>query len=299
MVSQLQTQLKNASEIRSILREVPVSFNLADGRKVKTLLVFFPIKNGISDHAIFLEKIRKEILSNFVFTCKEIEKKLGVSNSNAAEKLFNKAVRKLSQHTAQGELGELILFTLLDIYFGAPKLLSKISTKTSRRMAVHGADAVHGQFYNGNFKLYLGESKLYTSFNDAATKAAKSIFTAKEKYQEEFDLLDTIMDFPNIDENMETKLLNLLDPFTNIDLSNVIQSPCFIGFAEPDIISNAKSEEEFIEEYTKLAASYIGSFYKKVENNKMDINETALLMLPYSNAESLVNGFIEHVGIKK
>jgi len=295
----LQPQLKNAEEIRSVLKDVSISYQLADGREIRTLLVYLPTEAGASCYSGFFEKVKDGILYNFVFSCSEIEKKLGIQNQNSAEKLFDKAIRKLSQHTAKGELGELILFTLLDVYFQAPKILSKVSLKTNRKMPVFGADAVHGQFHNGKFRLYLGESKLHKKFKPAATDAAKSIKNAKDKYEEEFDLLDTYMDFSNIDDSLESELLDFLNPFSDNDLSDVIHSPCFIGFAEPDMISSSSSESDFLKRYTELAGIYIEDYFNKVEKQGMNIDETALLMLPFTCVDDLVNEFVAYIGIKK
>lgn len=41
------------------------------------------------------------------------------------------------------EVGELILFTLLEAAFGAPQLVCKMALKTSEAMPIHGADGIH------------------------------------------------------------------------------------------------------------------------------------------------------------
>lgn len=295
----LEPQLNNAEEIKATLKEVAVTFQLHDGREVKTLLVYLPTTNGETCNLDFFKKVKAGILSNFVFSCSEVEKKLGIENQNSAEDLFNKAIRKLSQHTAKGELGELILFTLLDVYYKAPKILSKVSLKTNPKMPVFGADAVHCQFNDGKLVLYLGESKLHKKFGPAATKATQSIKSAIDKYGDEFDLLDSYMDFPNIDKSLEAKLLNLLDPFENDNLSDVIHSPCFIGFAEPELVSGYSTEEEFVKKYTDLAGGYITDFFQKVEGQQLNIEEASLLMLPFSCVDKLTNEFIAYMGIQK
>lgn len=295
----LQPQLTNARELRDILKQVEVTINLSDGREVNTLLVYLPIRSGKSCHKEFFEMIKDGLLYNFVFSCSEVEKKLGVSSKDSAKKLFEKALRKISQKTAHGELGELILFTLLDVYFRAPKILSKVSLKSNSRMPVFGADAVHGQFVDGGFKLYLGESKLYKEFKSAIPKAVKSIKSAMEKYNEEFDLLDSYIDFPGINENLEKTLLELLDPFSDADFSEIIHSPCFIGFAEPEIISGATSDDDFIEKYINLSKKYVEDFFEKLEGQQVSVDEASLLLLPYSCVDSLVKEFVEYVGVKK
>ncbi len=41
----LDTQLKNADDIRNILKKIPQEFVLDDGRKVNSLLVYLPCHN--------------------------------------------------------------------------------------------------------------------------------------------------------------------------------------------------------------------------------------------------------------
>jgi hypothetical protein len=296
MGKQLQPQLSNADEIREILKEVEFSYTLADGRKVETLLVYLPITGGKSSHSEFFEKVKDGILNNFVLKCDEIEKKLGLVNKHSAESLFLKSISMLSKHTAHGELGELLLFTLLDVYLKAPKLLSKITLKSSRTVAVHGADAVHGQFYDGAFRLYLGEAKLHKDFKPAASKAAESMSNAKEKSDHEFRLLDCHLDFPGIEDETKDEILDLLDPFNKKDLTGVVHFPCFIGFKQAELLLN---EDEFIYKYKTLATDYIEDFYTKLEKKNMKINETVLILLPFSCIDELVDEFISYMGITK
>ncbi|ENM6576121.1 DUF1837 domain-containing protein [Vibrio fluvialis] len=297
MESSLQAQLQNAPQIKNVLKRLNVSFQLHDGRKVDTLLVYLPcLEDSKTSHDALFECIKNGILQNFVFSYREIQKKLGTLSDSAMEDLFVKATKKLSTHTAKGELGELILFTLLDVYIGAPKLLSKISMKTNPRMPVYGADAVHGQFLGDEFRVYLGESKLHKNFKSAASDATTSIVSAKNKFEDEFYLLDSYIDFPNLTSELEDKILKSLNPY-NDDLSEKIHSPCFIGFTQPDILF--QDEKAYLEHYTKLSCEYIGDFYIKAEKLDLDINEVTLLMLPFGCVDVLVKEFISYMGITK
>jgi hypothetical protein len=299
MEKRLKTQLENSQEIRDVLREVAVSFKLHGGESVETLLVYLPCKDGVCDHSDLFRVIKQSIMTNFVFSYSEIEKKLSIRSDKAPEKLFQKAVRKISKHTAKGELGELLLFILLDVYFEAPKLLSKISLKTSRRMPVYGADAVHAQYRDGILRLYLGESKLHKSFSNAASKAAESISSFLEKYRVEFDLIDSYIDFPEMDTEVRGELIDLLNPFSEDDknIADILHAPCFIGFVEPSVFSD--DEKNYKRQYIEVAKKRIGDFYTKLQNKENDINKTALLLLPFSSLDDLVDGFISYMGIEK
>lgn len=294
MEKKLQSQLKNAKEIKEILREVEFTHTLADGTAVQTLLVYLPIKDSKSSHDEFFGKIKEGILTNFVLSCKEIEEKLGLTNPRSPESLFKKSVKFLHAHTAQGDLGELILFTLLDVYIGAPKLLSKISMKGATGMSALGADAVHGQFINGTFRVFLGESKLHKKFKPAARAAAKSIKSAHNKYMHELNLIDSNLDFPGITPETKAELIELLDPWSDNDFTEVIHSPCFIGFTQPEIMTD---EAQFIDKYKEKAIDYVEDFYVKLQNKDLSCDKTILLMLPFTCLKQLTAEFIAYMEI--
>ncbi len=298
MTTLSKTQISNSEVVKSILKKVDTPYELSDGRSVETLLVYLPCKNGTCEYSAFFEIIKKNLMASFVFSCKQIEEKLSLRQPVDSEYLFKKAVRKLSEHTAQGELGELILFTLLEVYLEAPKILSKISLKTARRVAVFGADAVHAKYENGKLKLFLGESKLHQKFSSAATSAVDSITNILEKYQDELDLVDTHIDFPGMDAGAREALLEILNPFSDNEVvdPDILHSPCFIGFADPNVFCD--DEDKYISTYEDVAAHHIGDFYRKLENKNNDINKTVLMLLPFSNLGKLTSEFVDYMGIE-
>tara|TARA_R100001224_G_C4025788_1_gene150928 strand:- start:1832 stop:2605 length:774 start_codon:yes stop_codon:yes gene_type:complete len=245
------------------------------------------------------EVIKNEILHKFILSANEIIKKSNRQNIENIEDLFSKALRKLSKHTAHGELGELILFTLLEVYYEAPKLLSKISLKTSRRMPVFGADAIHGQYKEDIFVLYMGESKLRKEFYPAAKEAVNSIKSVSERYQDEFDLLDSHLDFPDITSEVEEQLLDLLNPLKPSPEYLQIHYPCFIGFSHPEITYDYGNQNSFIDSYIESSHDKISAFFSEIELNGIDINHTYLLLLPFESIENLVARFIDYMGIEK
>ncbi|MEQ1106278.1 HamA C-terminal domain-containing protein [Acinetobacter ursingii] len=295
----LATQLKNADDIKKILKKIPIDFELEDGRKINSLLVYLPCHaDNQSSHEEFFECVREGILYNYVFSCTEVEKKLGVDSNDAKkEALFEKALRKISQQTAKGELGEMILFTILDVYLSAPKLLSKVAMKTNARMPVYGADAVHGQFIDGELRLYLGESKLHASFGGASTDAVQSISNARGDYQRELDLIDSHLDFPDLNESLANEILKILNPYETTNIIDKIHSPCFIGFTKPEILLSIESE--YHKKYLEVADLYIKNFYSKAEKKGLDINSLTLLLLPFKCVQELTEEFISFFGISE
>ena len=294
-MTKLQTQLKNAEEIKGILKEVDFSHTWGI-ESVDVRLIYLPCVDGICNVLPLLELIKKCLITNFVLSHKAIQKRLEINHPEPEEELFNRAVRFISKQTAHGELGELLLFTLLDVYLEAPKILSKVSMKTSPRMPVYGADAVHAQYVDGELRLYLGESKLYQSFKDASREAAESISTALNNYEHEFNLIETHINFPEFDDDIADDLIELLNPFSNNSIRNdMLHSPCFIGFAEPNCFID---ERNYLEVYTRKASEYIDYYFEKLRDVGIHHNKTTLLMLPFSSIKDVVGKFINHMGIE-
>lgn len=77
---------------------------------------------------------------------------------------------------AGGELGEILLYLLLEQKLNAPKLLSKVELKTSGNQYVFGSDGVHLlSLGDKQFQLILGESKIKGDLKDAVDDAFGSI----------------------------------------------------------------------------------------------------------------------------
>ena len=102
-----------------------------------------------------------------------------------------------------------------------------------------------------------------------------------------------------MDSHSRTSLLELLDPFSEAkeNITEILHTPCFIGFVAPSIFCDNK--DEYIENYIELAGEYIEEFYVKLKDNRGNVSKTALLLLPFSCIEDLVSEFISYMGIKR
>jgi len=74
-----------------------------------------------------------------------------------------------------GELGEMLLYMLLEWALEAPILASKMYLKTNRQMPVHGCDGIHVGFDGNDLILHFGESKMYADLSAALTAIVESI----------------------------------------------------------------------------------------------------------------------------
>jgi len=106
------------------------------------------------------------------------------------------------------------------------------------------------------------------------------------------------MDFPDMDQETEQELLSILNPFSETDATDLIHSPCFIGFADPKLIATRGGVDGFLEAYVELAREHLEAFYKQIQGHDLPVSEASLLMLPFTCVDNLVDEFIAYMGIE-
>ena len=157
------------------------------------------------------------------------QKKLGNLVSKAKEKLRN-------AKSNEGELGELLLYCLLESHLHAPKLLTKLELKTASNDYVKGADGVHLlQIDKSSFQIVFGESKLNTDLHKGIKDAFDSIKTMMDndlrKMRYEISLVNSNLLKENATEESAEILKKLLIPTENDDNLNIDNSfGIFLGF---------------------------------------------------------------------
>lgn len=269
-----------------------------NGKSIKARLLYIRYNDQCIDTDSFLTLIKDHVIVNFVITFEEIQKHYQRKNEViAASDLYRKAIRKITKHTAQGKLGELILYLCIEKFFKAPKILSKISNLTDNQDQVKGADAVHAQYLNNQLVLFLGESKIWKQYGGACSDAVKSIKNSLDNYEEEFDLIESNIDFPNKNDALEREILTILNPYENLEMSFTMHVPCLIGF-DSSICKNISSEKQYLQKYLGSAQKKIHTFYSKAVAH-LPINEVTLLLLPFQSVNDFTKRFIEVLGIEK
>lgn len=161
------------------------------------------------------------------------QRKFGNLYSRAREQ-FRKAESNL------GELGELLLYCLLEAHLKAPKLLTKLELKTASNDYVKGADGVHLlKLDKDTYQIIFGESKLRPDLTAGISDAFSSIKTmlkeGLEKITYEIHLVNSNLLKENVsDEKSYEVLKKILVPTENDEDLNVDYSfGIFLGFDFP------------------------------------------------------------------
>lgn len=128
-----------------------------------------------------------------------------------------------------GELGELLLYCLLECHLNAPKILSKLEIKTSNQMYVNGADGVHLlKITDKDYQLVFGESKLHADLGGGISEAFKSVKTLltnqQNKLNFEVDLVNSELVKEVFDDAAYQVLKKILLPSAKEDETNMDHS---------------------------------------------------------------------------
>lgn len=205
-----------------------------------------PVENG-SKLNLFSLKI-----SNNAFSYADLAEELGdilttyalsrstyddLCNQKKYTTLVSKAKERLRKAASNdGELGEILLYSMLEAHLKAPKLLTKLELKTDPNHYVNGADGVHLLKIDDNtFQFVFGESKLYADLNDGIKEAFSSLKNLlKEdlnKLRYEIQLVNSNLLKETQDEHAVTLLTKLLIPRENDEDLNIDHSfGIFLGF---------------------------------------------------------------------
>jgi hypothetical protein len=106
-----------------------------------------------------LVKLLSNQLYHFALSRTEVQKLI---DAKEYATLVSKAQDKLRRYSSnEGELGEILLYCLLESHLNAPKILTKLEIKTAKNDYVKGADGVHLlKVTETDYHLIFGESKL-------------------------------------------------------------------------------------------------------------------------------------------
>lgn len=144
-----------------------------DKKGSKINLFMLPVRNGDFDY----KDISKKLSNEMVKYCLSKNRRNEYIEEERFAEMVEDAADKFRNHASnEGELGELLLYCLLESHLKAPKLISKMILKTSTNDYVKRADGIHILKVDDiNYQLLFGESKLNKSIKKGIKEAFKSI----------------------------------------------------------------------------------------------------------------------------
>ncbi len=230
-------------------------------------------------------------LHYFALSRKQIQQ---LKKEDRLNDLIKSSKSKLRAHNVnEGELGEILLYCLLESHLNAPKILTKLELKTAANDYVKGADGVHLLKINENdYQLIFGESKLEAKFQDgiySAFDSIKKLLQTDGKLNFEMDLINSELIKEAYDESSYHILKSIIIPSAKQDQKYLDYSfGIFLGFDisikdEDKNLSNSEFRIKIREEIKNEVLSTINSLDFQLKKTDFSGYKFYVYTIPFSD----------------
>lgn len=201
-----------------------------------------------------LASLIRDTIPSFALTHEEY---IQYANERTLSRVNSKAINRISRakKNAKGDYGELLLFLLLDVFENAPKFVTKVRLRSTKKDQIKGFDCAHFTVDNNdNVTLWLGEAKFHASIHKAVNDAIESL---NDHINDGYirDEIDILHDNLEINADIEKRYYDLLAPYLrkSKSLDNVaINIPVLLTY-DSNAISKSSNHisSDFIEKLNK------------------------------------------------
>ena len=195
-----------------------------------------------------------------------------------------------------GEVGEMILWLLMEVILKAPQVVSKMDLKTNTNLEVFGSDGIHVKVDDNDIlNLYFGEAKFYNDIYKALDSAFESIekFHEDDLHKREYSLVTT--HYKYLTEEKKDKVFKFITKQIHDDEVK-IKHACLIGYDWNEYLKLDNDERnEFIRDFTSLyeqetqrLTNLIQSRFNKFTRKEFSFD---VFFLPFKSVQELRNAF--------
>lgn len=202
--------------------------------------------------------------------------------------LFMKARDYFRKLKDAGEVGELLLFFLLESVVGAPQVVCKMELKTNPNDEVKGADGIHVKWDDTeqHLDVFLGEAKLFQDIGAAMTKALASVQEIYDQNRLDEELHLVTAHFKHLDEDFQRKVTAWVNRETSEKECHIIHA-CLIGWDWPQYNRLTTDRDalfdEFEAEYRKYCKNIRDLLTKRFETYSQRHLSFHFLFVPFAS----------------
>ncbi len=248
------------------------------------------------------------LLVDFACTRKERDEALlavkQTGSMQAVSALHEKARRLFTMSATTGEVGELMLYFLVEHLLKYPQVLCKFPLKTNPNVHAHGADGVHASVDpdTGHLRLHWGEAKLYKelgpALNDCFVSLSELIIEptgSKKTKRRDVELLRDYIDLS--EPGLEMAFRAYLDPDDTLSKKVRYCGLGLIGFNLGDY--NALTKEVAKKEVAIVSArvqKWAAKIKASVEKHELMGITMDLFCIPFPSVETFRAAFLKRLG---
>jgi hypothetical protein len=203
-----------------------------------------------------------------------------------------RAIYTTDQYQHRGEVGELLLFSIMREYYDSEPLVAKFYFKCAANDTVKGFDAVHVVSGEDGPELWLGEVKFYTRVSAAI----------RDVLGELRDHLDTDFlreEFMWIEQKMgdgtahHARIRRLLDDSTSLDeVFKVLHIPILLTYKSSTVRAHTVEDEAYTTEIAKEISKHFDVFRDRELPKHVRVH---LFLVPLAGKAHLLRAFDERL----
>jgi len=210
--------------------------------------------------------------------------------------VYRLAASRFSEADNSGEIGELLLFLILEACFNAVQIKAAMPLKIRRQMHSPGADAIHIKSEGEKILVFYGESKVYKDNNAAISRAvesSKNLIANKKHFEDEVEFVqNNIVHF-----GYDDKIAEFLNPYSKENTDCEYHYPCLICFDSSAYEAFKQKDvpalELFMSKYTEEITGSAGKFNTELTNAAFLHKNFYLILLPFESVENLRVSFLK------
>lgn len=234
-----------------------------------------------------LVKIIRDTVIHFALTPQELSQ----LDADSLAKLQTRAWNRISNRPKEkkGDYGELLLFLILEVYYPARKIVTKVRLRSSLNDEIKGYDCAHFSIDdNGDICLWLGEAKFHQSFSTAIQKAVESINShmTDKSIKDELTILES--NNTEIGEDDRVLLENYLNSGISLDEMK-FKIPILITF-DSTVVGNHK---DICDAFTKDLNDELNNRYRLIDSKNLVVRknvELHFILLPLQAVKEIKEG---------
>jgi hypothetical protein len=203
-----------------------------------------------------------------------------------------------------GQVGELLIYFLLETVLRAPQALKKMPMTTNPMDERKGSDGIHLLWdeADGVLEFIFAESKLWGSFPDALRDAFVSMEKFHDSRTKQHEVTAFTSGFSNLAPELQEKVLSYVEG-ENASKGRFAQA-CLIGFDwdEYSCLDDGRRADfirDFEARYRAWAVAMAGSLNKKLKAFKHKHLRFEFFMLPFKDIEAFRSWFHEELTGKR
>jgi len=231
--------------------------------------------------------------------CFKAERRRDLSERQRNE-MFMQARDLFRMSENSGQVGELLIYFLLETVLHAPQCLKKMPMTTNPKEERRGSDGVHLRWDDdaGVLEIIFAESKMWKSFSDALGDAFKSIETFHDSRTKHHEVNAFTSGFSNLDAVLQQRVVSYIEG-QNSSNCRLVQA-CLIGFDWPEYQCltderRATFVNEFEDRYRDWAIGIGDHLNEKLSAFKHKHLRFEFFMLPFIDVEAFRTWFVQEL----